>query len=129
MITRYEQLHEKYPFIRCSISIGEGWLDLFDELMSKIDDLIKNKYSDMIYHPEYEIWEENGYYITTIKEKFGMMTIYMFANDEILDLIDEYQKKSLTICESCGTIGKLVCHGYWYTTLCEGCERIRYPNG
>lgn len=88
-----------------SISVGEGWIGLLDEMMTELDT------------KGYE------YEVDYIKEKFGQLRIalsYIGNTDEHqwYDIIDKYEDKSLVICEECGKPGMLR-FGGWIRTLCN----------
>ncbi len=60
--------------------------------------------------------------VSQIKEKFGSLHFYMTsATDAMWNLIHEYEKKSITICEECGKEGKLITKGWWKTS-CDKCK-------
>lgn len=86
---------------------NDGWYNLLDELCTRIEKLA-----------------DDDFRVYQIKEKFGGLRFYVGSTTkEILDLIDEYEEKSYTICENCGESGKLITHFGWYVTLCEKCEK------
>ena len=94
--------------------IGDGWLLLLEELFDKIQKLVDN-------NPLY-----NSLEIVQVKEKYGELRVYTNAYWEVVeDLIDEYTRKSKTICEWCGKKGKLRDDNGWYTTLCKKCHEKR----
>lgn len=97
------------PFPMFGIECDDGWYNLLDELCSRIEDKLDK--------------EVDEFFVDQVKEKYGGLRFYVSsATEEILDLIDEYEEKSYTICESCGKSGKLVNHFGWYKTVCEDCE-------
>ena|SRR5574343_828261 len=58
--------------------------------------------------------------IHQIKEKFGGLRFYTgAAPDELLDMISEAEKKSYTLCETCGKPGTLKKERGWLRTACE----------
>ena len=58
--------------------------------------------------------------VCQVKEKFGGLRFYINdANDEVFDVIDEYEVDSYTICEVCGEKGKERTDIGWIRTLCE----------
>ena len=94
--------------------IGDGWLLLLEELFDKIQKLVDN-------NPLY-----NSLEIVQVKEKYGELRVYTNAYWEVVeDLIDEYTRKSKTICEWCGKKDKLRDDNGWYTTLCKKCHEKR----
>ena len=92
---------------------GKGWYPLIIELFDKIQEIVDN-------NPEYADLE-----VLQVKEKWGWLTIYWnYYWEEIENLTDEYQEKSLHICERCGgeeNVSMRNHHG-WYVTLCQNCE-------
>jgi hypothetical protein len=63
--------------------------------------------------------------VTLIKEKFGMLRVYVEGGDDEIDrLIDAAEAESGTICEVCGEPGTRDTKG-WCTTRCDAC-RHRY---
>jgi hypothetical protein len=88
--------------------VGEGWLPLIDELMTKIIALG---------------WDKD---LHQVKEKYAGLRFYIgSATEEIHDIISEYERKSLKTCEQCGEPGKVVGTG-WLLTLCEECDKESY---
>ncbi len=85
---------------------GKGWYPLIRELLDKLQDIA----------------DENDYdfEVTQVKEKYGLLRVYMsWGTEEVFDLIDEYEKKSGTICEVCGEPGELKENKGWYSTSCD----------
>ena len=65
---------------------GQGWYSLIHELLDKLQAI--------------EDRDKIGLEITEIKEKWGGLRVYTnIGTDEIWNLIDEYERKSFTICE------------------------------
>lgn len=91
-------LPDCWPYIECDV----GWDDLLLELDSKLAELA----------PDYQVLQ--------IKEKYGGLRFYAIGlSDEGLDLIEEYEDRSLTICETCGSPGRLMQDRGWYKTVCD----------
>ena len=85
----------------CNYHAPKGWIPLVEELAEKLAEV----------YPEYKI--------TQIKEKFGGLRFYVSGmTEEGWKLIDEAERKSLTICEVCGKLGKIR-KGGWWKTLCD----------
>lgn len=100
------------------IDVGPGWHDLVLELDAKMAEV----------DPDYELHQ--------CKEKFGGLRYYIghahndacggleegegsiFERCKILVLEMEYERKSLTMCETCGAPGVLRSGG-WLRTLCD----------
>lgn len=82
---------------------GDGWFELLKELSEKL--------------------EPEGVIASQVKEKFGSLRFYLMggATEEVWDLIDAAESKSLEICEVCGQPGTLRGKG-WVRTLCDACE-------
>jgi len=94
--------------------IRDGWLPLLKELFDKIQKLVDND-------PQCNALE-----VVQVKEKFGELRVYLnYSYEKIDNLIDEYTRKSKTICEWCGEKGKLRNDNGWYTTLCNKCHEKR----
>ena len=145
-ITKTKELIEKYFFfivdptlqnnlLAFGFECDDGWYELIKELCEKLDTLINEKYPDLKEIPEWNKELDLPYpyfYVTQVKEKYGGLCFYVSsAYDEIFDLINEYEKKSYTICEVCGKPGKTLVNGlgkgYWYKTLCADCaEKFQY---
>ena len=111
-----------YP-IAFGFEHDDGWYDLLDDLMGKIEKIDVNK----------------TLRITQIKEKFGGLRFYTCNSptrmdiigvgsfeteksadgEQISELIHETEEKSYSICEVCGKPGKLCAtKGLWYKTVC-----------
>ncbi len=86
------------------LALGAGWHDLVDKL---IDDLFEVGWDGMILQ---------------IKEKFGGLRFYIgCGTQEMFDLIEDAEDKSITICEECGRPGTLR-NGGWLVTRCDDCN-------
>lgn len=111
-----------------SIAFGfecdDGWHDLLDELMGRVQKLDKDK----------------SVRVLQVKEKFGGLRFYYSGGgirvdiiglgsigtgpdkeeDPIFDLINEYEHKSYGVCEVCGQPGKLCqSDSLWLKTVCK----------
>lgn len=93
-----------YP-ISFGFECNKGWYPMIMELIEKIAKLDTDK--------ELRIFQ--------IKEKFGGLRFYIEGgtSKEIYDLIDEYEKKSYSICEICGDEGHVRSDLSWIRTLCD----------
>lgn len=90
------------------LDCGEGWHPLIKELLDKLE----------AYTILFPLWKHLR--ILQIKEKWGSLNVYTnFLTNEIVALIDEYEQKSLTICEICGKTGFLREDLSWIQTLCD----------
>lgn len=94
-------IYEGYDLQLALESVGEGWAPLIREV--------------------FEYMEKTRVHskIVQVKEKWGGLRIYTDVVHDGLDAkIRDVEKKSFTICEQCGSAGKLR-SGSWYRTLCE----------
>jgi hypothetical protein len=82
------------------LMVGPGWSNLIDEIYDRLE-----KFPDA--------------YISTIKEKWGRLRIYVYGVDEAtLEFIDWIEERSGTICEVCGEPGELR-DGGWIVCRCD----------
>ena len=110
--------YKKYPLIFADteqyIECGNGWYDLLDAMFECIQkDLEKTP------RPNFKI--------TQIKEKFGILRIYIENSNQYIDKII-LQAKSMSehICETCGEYGQLRDSSYWKKVRCNDCERKHF---
>jgi len=93
----------------------DGWSGLIDELCKSIDSLLADG-------------EAYLFEIAQVKQKFGELRFYVRVRDgvarrdRILELVAKAKVNSLTVCELCGSPGRLEQwrpgSGYWQT-LCD----------
>lgn len=98
------KLTEDFPgmFEFCTLSIPAGWRELVYELTEKIHRM------------------EPSVRVGQIKEKFGGLRYYTYGhNDRVDALIDDYERKSMKICDVCGEPGTLRENKGWMMTRCE----------
>lgn len=101
-----------HPYEAFHIECGEGWHDLLDRLCTKIEKELDKDPKD-----------KKDFMITQIKEKFGGLRFYVGGATEIIyNYIDEAERESYTICESCGQPGK-VYNEDWVRTNCKECDK------
>lgn len=118
-----ETIAEKYPHIDTSKHIwhelvntgteyGPGWNDLIIELFTKIE----------------EIYEKNNvdvaeFRVDQIREKYARLDVWLHSSlPEVNKLIQEYEDKSETICDSCGKEGMLhVDQTGYFLIMCDNC--------
>ena len=95
------------------LQVGPGWAPLIEEL-----------YLEMSNYP--------GIILVQLKEKFGALRIYMGGTPDMdaqltLDatptkdfykIIQSIEKKSTTMCETCGNAGKVVNINGWLEAVC-----------
>lgn len=82
-------------------SVGPGWIPLVETAIKEINMVDPNIKIDQI------------------KEKFGILTIYLDQyNNQIINIIHKYETMSGYVCECCGKPGQLRKTG-WIKTLCD----------
>ena len=134
MSDNIKKLAEKHPLVFANMSeasysdLPNGWVDLVDELCSKLTPLLIESYAN------YPLNEEDymiGITIDQIKEKFGGLRFYCSFLTEDADLwgkantiISEYEQKSYSVCQVTGKPGTQCSAGRHVITLCEE-ERVR----
>lgn len=98
-----------YDYVAFGFLCGAGWYPLIFEMLDEIQAVIdKEGISD------FEVLE--------IKEKYGGLRVYVtHFIDEVADIIDAYEKKSLHVCELCGMKGRARWIKGWLTTVCDAC--------
>ena len=95
------------PITSNFFSTGDGWNQLIKELIEELMALG---------------WDRK---VTQVKEKFGGLRFYIGGGSkEVHDAINRAENKSYTICEDCGSPGKLRSNRYWELTLCDECNDI-----
>jgi len=94
-------IYEGYDRALALESVGKGWASLINEVFDYME---QNKTHSKIIQ---------------VKEKWGGLRIYTDVIDDNLDKkIIEIEKRSFTMCETCGSAGVLR-GGSWYQTLCD----------
>lgn len=59
-------------------------------------------------------------FITQVKEKWGGLRFYVDSETaDVLDFIDEIEKRSFEVCEMCGETGSPGYYNGWIKTLCN----------
>lgn len=108
-------LYLNYPILyknECGFDCGDGWFDLLNDLSLKLEFINGSTDSSKVVALQ-------------VKEKFGGLRFYVESGtNEILQLIDEAEAKSLMTCEECGNDGSLR-KGIWWRTLCDACDEKR----
>jgi hypothetical protein len=112
----YNILKNKYPKLLPNLSwgieCGDGWFDLLDELLYKIDKVATVT-------------------IVQIKEKFGTLRFYYHVcsttpgdtMNYIRRTVNKAEQSSGWICETCGDIGELRKTNGWWRCICEKCSK------
>lgn len=113
-----EKLRKRFPGFYTKLShfdIGDGWFDIVEKMSVDLEPIVNNLPQE----------EKEDFYAQQIKEKFGSLRVYFsFENDEISNIINNAEKSSARICETCGNPGKLN-KASWVKTLCEAHEAMR----
>lgn len=117
--SKNSQLPKKYPVLfKCrhmdgtihsfqSISAGDGWFNILEAFAKQATPIIK-KYS-----------KEDRPYLSTIKEKYGTLRIYLTHEPkELSELVQQAEDRSEITCETCGEPGQARGKG-WIYTACE----------
>jgi len=135
-----ERLTKRFGFYRDNLPIAEslmcfgfecndGWFDLIWELSEQLEKLLQ-EYKDSIPVEERAkdllLDLDIDFNVVQVKEKYGGLRFYTnWATEKMQCVIDAYEKKSYTICESCGSEARHREIGRWYSTLCENCYSKR----
>ena len=94
---------------------GDGWYNLLDVMLHRIQIYVDRKQKDNPEFPQVEFAQ--------IKEKFGGLRAYPDYYDEVINTIISFaEDMAERTCESCGSVGKNRSYGGWYVTQCEGCS-------
>lgn len=117
-----EDLIRKYPTWFASVTkdmvggfgIGDGWMPMFTELCERIA----------------ETNPPVGFYFTQIKEKFGLLRIYCRNGTDVIEnLLAQYEKKSGSIGEMCGSTSEVETKGKGrIATWCRQCRNGPGPD-
>lgn len=103
---------DRYPYALFGIECNDGWYQILHKASGELHRLIKALPSDQ--------WQ--FYKVDQIKEKWGLLRIYLSCETEEMDrIIREAETASETTCEDCGDPGKTRAGG-WIRTLCDACH-------
>jgi hypothetical protein len=95
--------------------VGVGWLTIVSEASDKIEEEL-NKFPNPAF-----------LHFANMKEKFSQLRWDSSApSDAIMDIIDEAERRSGSICEACGQPGTQTNDGGWILTLCP--EHMKEKN-
>jgi hypothetical protein len=116
LITQFPELFRQYYLpmqVTCmcwGIEVGDGWYSIVKRLCQDLTLYID--YKEITPHPSF----------AQIKEKFGLLRVYLDGGDEMCDkLIDYYEDLSGRTCEKCAEPGTRNGHGF-IQTLCDNCK-------
>lgn len=112
---------------------GNGWTNLILELTNKLIELekqipLKERLKSRILNPYNKSYSMYNYItISQIKQKYGQLRYYVNAvnsriSEEVYKLINEAEKESWNICESCGAKATHTTKG-WISRLCKECYK------
>jgi hypothetical protein len=101
------------------VFVGEGWRELIEECHSRLAREFPN------------------YRFYAIKQKFGVLAFQATLRGDgsnptdddrarVASMVDEFEQRSATVCESCGRQGSLRDGRAVWITLCDGCDQ-RWP--
>jgi hypothetical protein len=129
-MNKLNKISTKYPEIfkeKISISCGDGWYWLIDNLCRQINDYVKYNNNPKLFsvdkvmgmkidQPKLDV------NITYIKEKFGILNVYCDgADSEIWNYISFACNLSTKICENCGSTKYMGTTSAWIRHLCVEC--------
>lgn len=113
-------LPEGFPRPRIISGVGSGWWPIVEDTHRRLLEI------------------DPGYTVDQVKEKFGGLRYYFTASDGPSDhydvmeaIVDEAERKSMTVCEWCGEPapagprGKAGTSWSWRLTLCDKHQRER----
>ena len=107
LIAKYPKIFPGNFYFEC----GDGWYDLIDDLCYKLQAYVDDFDSvDQVVAGQ-------------VKEKFGGLRFYLDhgGDDCVYDLIRNAEHKSHSICEECGSPGKVKNLGRWMVCRCSDC--------
>ncbi len=106
LISKYPNIFGKEFWFECD----DGWFNIVDTLCENIENYRKtNKNISKIKAVQ-------------VKEKFGGLRFYINGgNDHIYELIENAEKQSITICETCAAPAKIHSLRNWLMCRCNEC--------
>lgn len=116
LVKKYPTLYSQYKgdvrktCMAWGLTCGDGWYEIIDELSAKL--------------------EPYGVVAAQVKEKFGGLRFYLESYpegkwEEIQQLIQNAEMKSLAICEICGSEDASRKGKFYIQTLCDKCFQER----
>ena len=101
-----DDINSMSDFNLFGFQIGDGWFDIIYRAFSRMQGRVD----------EHDILVG----VTSVKEKYGTLRLYLATDDTVLDdIAEEAERESETACEVCGMKGSKVRRMGWYNTLCE----------
>lgn len=118
-----QQLYDKFPELlrgrhagpqenlMCfGFECGDGWHGILELLLTKLDEIRKDRLPDL--------------HLLQVKEKWGTLTVYAShdtEDDEVFNLCMAAEHESAFTCEDCGAPGRTRDNRAWIRTLCDQC--------
>lgn len=110
-IIRPHELLTRHPWLRPYGGALLGWNGLIDELATQIE----IRYAEQKIALSVETFD-----LRQVKEKFGELRFYCVSAVPIQDLIQNATLKSTSLCQECGSAGRLMQNERrWLRTLCD----------
>ena len=107
---------ERTPIAERGIEVLDGWYDLVDEMLERIQSHASTTRAAGKRPPA----------ITQIKEKLGAIRVYLDHSGAVIRaILDNAETRSLSTCESCGKPGKLIASHGWIRVRCYACRNRR----
>ena len=111
-----EKLTDRFLFLPSYIETQDGWYKLLFDLCENIEIKLNGK--------KYK----NLFKVEQVKQKYGQLRFYtnicennnMYNN--LVELIENFEERSLGICEFCGENGKTIWENRWAYVKCEKCQ-------
>jgi len=114
-------INDLYGAFGCDF--GDGWYKVLRGLCIEITEAYKKRQMDIDFVP------------VQVKEKFGELRFYwttIGSNHELYEelnsIVEKWENKSTTVCETCGEEGVLRKDLQWVLTLCDSCY-LKVKNG
>ncbi len=107
-LSSYKILHDGHDAGEHNLWCGPGWYPLIIEMFEELIEAGWNKQ------------------FSQIKEKWGMLTVYLDSyNDDLDSILQKYELLSTKVCEICGNKGKRRQIKGWCISLCGRCAKER----
>lgn len=115
LLTKYPQLYRQHslPMTKTCMcwgfSCGDGWYKILNKMSKELSNYAKKK--------------EISIEAVQVKEKFGLLCVYINNNDDITEkIIEEAENESAKTCEKCGSTEGVSQTKGWISTLCKACK-------
>lgn len=118
---RREKIVSDHPLLfryRSYFACGDGWLDIIENLATKLETLIQNFKKE---NPN--VSDDDLPCCSDVKQKWGSLRFYMCGETpEMGQAIEEAEEASFNTCESCGKPGEMIITRGCFVA-CEKCAR------